>query len=462
MIYQGTSNISNDLSSSGMTPEESATLAAAKTQAQTNDANVADIKNEQITQNAALAAVETVINGNASDISNLKTETSTLSDSISIIEKDIVVLKNGIKTSSALLTITQDLSNSDPAGCLTVSDDLASLSEAQTLEWLGLKPILFANSNEAGDLNPNNYAQFTTGSAADITTLGNDVMVKHPARAWKIWKENGKTYRQLTDDLNASGFVKYAFIDESNTLKDAFYLGAYEAYASSNKLYSSSGKQPTVSTTLGNFRTYAKNRGTGYCLQGWYQLLYQQLCYLFVHRSLNGQAKVGLGNVSSSAALQTGTLNAKGASYGDTSGTTAVKCNYIENPWGNVFTWVDKFCTGSAGQPLVTTGPGNDTGAGYSDPLGGANHFNTTSGTSWDWLKETTDTNELGFYPYSLTGGSASTYYSDDSYCSDASYPLAIVGGGWRNGAGAGPFYFRAYSAATDADSSIGARVCFL
>ena len=76
----------------------------------------------------------------------------------------------------------------------------------------------------------------------------------------------------MTDDTDAEsdGYTYYAHT-KGTTKKDKFYLGAYDAYNSSSKLYSHSGKTPTGNITLTDARNYATARGTGYQLMAFYQ-----------------------------------------------------------------------------------------------------------------------------------------------------------------------------------------------
>ena len=395
---------------------------------------------------------------NAANITTLNTEVATYT-------KSFEILKRTIAAGKSLITIVQDAGNPDPAACLSVQNDLVGMSRDQIISWLGLAPILFKNGGEEGELNPNNFAQFKNGTTADITTLGNDVMLRQPARAWRIWKEAGKTYRQLTDDLNAPGFAKYAFIDTSGNLKNNLYTGIYEAYASGGMLYSSSGKSPTTSTTRTDFRKYAQARGSGYGITGWFPLLYRQLCYLFVIQNLNSQTAVGWGNSNSTAystyyAKTTGLLNDKGAIYGTQVNTDAVKCNYLENPWGSCWEFVDQYHLDAGLTPLVTTGVPNDTGSGYQNYGRTLPNANCVTGNP---IRECADTNELGFFPAYTMGGSNTTYYSDNFwYASNSAGCLAVCSGSWADSALSGIFCLNSYDAVTSSHTHVGARVQFL
>ena len=123
-------------------------------------------------------------------------------------------------------------------------------------------------------LNKNDYTKFEDGTSASnyLANTGYDVMTAFPCLGVKIWTSGNYTYVSMTDDTDAEsdGYTYYAHT-KGTTKKDKFYLGAYDAYNSSSKLYSHSGKTPTVSITLTNARNYATARGTGYQLMAFYQ-----------------------------------------------------------------------------------------------------------------------------------------------------------------------------------------------
>ena len=177
-----------------------------------------------------------------------------------------------------------------------------------------------------GYLNPDNYAQFEDGTAADITSgAAGDVMVEIPIFYYKISHNDTHTFVQISS-APLDGFTDKAF-RYNGELTDAFYVGAYSGYVdSSNKLRSLSGKTPTGSKTIGAFRTAAHANGDSYEQLNFYKLTALQILYLIRYKSLNSQAALGQGYTGGSAAAQTGATNDKGMNYGDTSTTGRVKC----------------------------------------------------------------------------------------------------------------------------------------
>ena len=163
------------------------------------------------------------------------------------------------------MTVRIDLANSNPSSCITYQDDAVGMT-AKSSDWdnfFGHYPVLLKNGVEVGKLNPNNFAQFEDGSAADITSGdAGDVMIAFPRRGVKISTSGDILTISMTDDPDNSDFTYYAHT-RGTTRKEVFYLGAYKGYVASSKLRSLSGKAPTASQTIGTFRTQAHANGTG-------------------------------------------------------------------------------------------------------------------------------------------------------------------------------------------------------
>ena len=193
---------------------------------------------------------------------------------------------------------------------------------------------------------------------------------------------------------------------------------------------------------------------------GWYQWLYYQLTCVFTHQTLNFQADIGKGWTGGTygngnyQGKTTGFTNAKGHSFGDDTGTNQVKCNFLEDAWGNCWCFVDKIFVDASYNPLLTTATPNDTGANYKGY--GRGH---TGGASGAYIREIVGTSELGFYP-SFVNGSESKYFCDAFW--QATNTIAVVGGAWDDGSRAGLFALGVSNPVSYAGVSIGARLCYL
>ena len=138
-----------------------------------------------------------------------------------------------------------------------------------------------------------------------------------------------------------------------------------------------------------------------------------------------------------------------------TNGKTAVQYRHIENPWGNVFEWIDGI-NFSDGTVYVCTNPANyadDTASNYSN-------IGTKSQTD-GFIKSLGMSSSMpwAFFP-TATGGSETTYVPDYAYY-NSGWRVLHVGGNWSNGSYAGLFFFYASSTSSSAYSNVGARLLF-
>ena len=354
-----------------------------------------------------------------------------------------------------------DKANSNPESRVEYTDGAAGLTPASgnngslipgswsdKYPFNKIRPCLVKDGVVVGYLNPDNYAQFADGTAADITS-GNagDVMVEIPIFYYKISENSTHTFVQISATPR-DGFTDKAF-RYNGELTDAFYVGAYKGFIDSdNRLRSLSGKTPTASKTIGAFRTAAHKNGDGYEQMVFNKLTALQALYLIKFKSTNSQAALGQGYTGGSAAVQTGATDANGMDYGTTSATGRVKCNGIEDFWGNVFERVDGFKT-TSNSVKTADGNFNDNADGYEE------HACTVPNTG-GYLKDIVGDNELAFTPKTFRG-STSTYYADYGYLSSDCLPA--FGGGWADGAGVGAFYLDCRSSASVAQSNFGARL---
>lgn len=364
----------------------------------------------------------------------------------------------GYKIYTAVINLSL---SATPNACVTWEDDAVGLTETQRKAIFGHYPCIFVNGVEGTKLNPNDYTKTAAGATADITTLGQDVMVKFPKRGLRIRTIGSQVKISFTDDPNSASFQYYAFT-KGTEIKDAFYTGAYKGYVSGGRLYSTSGKTASVNATIGTFRGYATARGTGYGITGWFQRVYLQAMYVFIHGNLNSQEQIGRGYCSSSAAFTTGGSNTWGmdselakAQYPTylTDGVHNVKCLGVEDLWGNVWEWVDGCVTQNYNVMVATTGF-NDTGKGYVNT-----GIKCYAGYSGAYISSIAGDDMAGFYP-TLANGSENTYFCD-AFWQGASC-VAESGGSYGYGSMCGVFCLAVDSAPSSAAAVSGSRLQFL
>ena len=361
-----------------------------------------------------------------------------------------------------------DTTNSNPSTAITYTDDAVGFTPARgnngnyqrgTIEdffpFNQIKPCLLKNGAVVGYLDPTNFAKFEGGDAADITSGdAGDVMIEIPRFYYKIARV-GNYVQVKISNKKLTGYTDYAF-SYKGSVKEKFYIGAYLGYVDADsKLRSLSGKVVTGSKTIGAFRTAAQANGSGYEQLSFNKLTALQVLYVLQFCGLNSQAALGQGYTNASAYRDTGATDTKGMTYGTDAAAAAddtVKFNGIEDFYGNLYQWVDGFMTGSSAIKIAD-GNFNDTASGYTSYTG-------TGAAASGLLKDVVATNELGFTP-KTAGGSASTYYCDNSYISVTWSYLPIFGGDWSDGAYAGAFYLYCNCSASYAASNIGARLTF-
>jgi len=327
----------------------------------------------------------------------------------------------------------------------------------------------------------------------DYAEDGSDgqVMVEIPMFWYKTRVVGDKYYWLISPIYRPSYKLHPAFI-RNGVVKEKIYVGAFQAsfydvsagayadyYLSGDVDATPSGTPPDVNATTGDklasiagrypltkqyiydFRTMARNRGSGW--EQWDFLTVSALQMLFVVEfgSLNGQAILGQGVVSESSAAfnahQTGETTGNG-SYGiTTDGVHAMSFRGIENFWGNVWQWVDGLNIKTNNDPYVADH--NFLHDKFADPyerLGIA----LPNANGYISKIHVTENFDYGFLP-SEAAGSNSTYFCDYHYQA-AGNRVALVGGGWYHSLDAGPFYWNLYRSSANRYWDIGGRLLYI
>ena len=356
--------------------------------------------------------------------------------------------------------VSIDLSNSNPETAVTYTDDAIGMTPGSS-DWYkanifkDIKPCLFKDGKVVGYLNPNNFAEFEDGTAADITSGENgDVMIEIPKIGYKIATSGNTLTVQITNNVDMEGFHYYAHTRETEGDRNHLYISAYLGYTLDGKLRSLSGKPPTASQTIGTFRTQAKANGAGYDLLAFYPLTLLQCLYLIIYKNLNSQTALGMGCVNASL-TNTGGTNTSGMDYGSSDTRQQMKFLGIEDFWGNLYYWIDGlFCHPVNGIIATAFNNFNDIADGYTY-RGGNMATSDISG----YLKVPQGTTARGFI-IKESGGSNSTYFCDRARLHFGG--LANFGGYWGTIANAGAFRLDVSFHASTAGSSVGGRLMYL
>ena len=243
---------------------------------------------------------------------------------------------------------------------------------------------------------------------------------------------------------------------EAGTAAAYYYVGRYDANLVGSKLQSATGKEPTVTMTIGAARTYAENKGAGWgitnvwTLSALRQLFYTEMVTLDSQTAWTGSR--GIVDTGGSTPSNSGadgidaaiyTINATGNGTG-LYGKTPVSYRGIENLWGNVWQFQDGFSATTTGTNVI-----NATGLGltgqattFAIPLGVNDNQSVGALPTEGWQINLTNTDVAR--PLFLPSQTSTTDYTN-SYLSDYYYaprsdtaaaPNILQSGGYCGDAG--------------------------
>jgi hypothetical protein len=350
-------------------------------------------------------------------------------------------------------------------------------------------------------LDPNDWNKKLDGTASKLDGTDGQVMIRKTSKTY--WKY--ETIDNITT-IKCSCYPIPGFIES-----DIWNVGAYEAALQRSTLKLSSVKNNTVDYRGGNnsnwddlsksllgkpvtnvnrtkFRTYARNRGTG-----WNQIdydMYKEIVWLFCieYATFNSQLAVndtltaegykqgGLGpgvttvnstewnnfngynpfvNCGSSDSLNssTGQVSVDIVDLGGSGITRTVsvpRYRGIENPFGHIWTWIDGVNVYNYEANVI-----HDT-SNFADNITGET-IGIISNID-GWCKNLINGHEI---LASTVGGNNSTYMCDYMYrgSSTSTWYALLVGGSALLGTAAGLFYASTYSGAADAATYVGGRL---
>ena len=357
-----------------------------------------------------------------------------------------------------------DSAVSDPAKIITWAEIFNSTTPAEWLTELGIKPCVVRNGTVLYYLNPDNFNYTASGANADIATLGNDVMIEIPRLGVRCVKiSDTKACVTITKKPNATGFDYRAFSYNDYNDSSKLYVGAYAGFLSSGKLYSSSGKIPSVNSTLANFRAGATARGNGYGVITYPILTLLQCIYCLMYRHTNSQTVVGAGytSVSHAEPIVTGASNAYGMNSELCTGTEQTDSHHhvkfcgIESLWGNVFTFEDGLIKDNFNAIKVARTLVDCADVSKYDTIDSSY---TVEGNGF--VKKMMCENGSIFLPKDLDGSSASCF-CDYSSVRDGE-AISVFGGGYMSSLYSGIFYRNFQIATNGTGAQYGSRLVYL
>lgn len=365
---------------------------------------------------------------------------------------------NIIVPQTKTMTVILDLNNSDPTTWATYANDAVGMTAGSDAwdTFFGHYPCILENGVELGKLKRNNFAQYEDGTGAPITTLGKDVMICFPRRGIKIeYTDSSHLSVSMTDEEDKLGYSYMAHSYKGNAC-DKIYYGAYKGYGSGSRLYSSSGKTPTVNKTIGTFRSWAQARGTGYEQSSWYPLILRQVMYLLKYKGQNPEIAIGKGYSQNKTAMygNTGSTNTRGMDWGESVGDYPMCLFGLEDFYGNIFEMIEGvFLESSREYIKVSDGNYNDNGNGYY-------HVNTR--ITRGYLRFPMGGN-YGFFPkYGEPFASATTYFCDNVGIEGGNM-MCCYGGYWgASGTDLGVFKLNGSVGTSSSWATVGSRLMYM
>lgn len=336
------------------------------------------------------------------------------------------------------------------------------------------------------------------------------VMVEQPKFYYKVVPlelekiQGGKGFhmrkaRYYVSDTMKAGFKLHPAFIKDGKEKNFIYLSAYEGctYDTSANAYklndaqdvdwtndllaSIAGAKPTSGltqsgATRNGFRTIAAKRGSVWSQQTIQSVSATQILFLIEYASFNIQEKLGAGvttktdDGATSMTEITGattTLGNKSGQVINTNGYSVVSYRGEENPFGNLWKWVDgintnngsSFAEGDTGTIYIAdhgfkdnTGDAPYTEIGFSSVYLGWSYISAFGySEDADWL----------FYPTEGKGNS-SLPVGDCGQVVNPGWGVAKLGAGWSSGSGSGLFYLSVSSASGDRYRTVGGRLLYV
>jgi hypothetical protein len=162
---------------------------------------------------------------------------------------------------------------------------------------------------------------------------------------------------------------------------------------------------------------------------------------------------------ASNTAFANASTDGTQASAGAKPGTAYMSYRGIENIFGNCWNWNDGINVnqGTAGHVHYT----NDYEDFADNTTSGYTQIATALPTGSGFIKDILSGVGFGFLSSSNSGGSSSTFLTDQHFASASLARVVFSGGSASNGASAGVFSVNSLFDAGDSGRNFGARLCF-
>ena len=273
---------------------------------------------------------------------------------------------------------------------------------------------------------------YVNGQIVDFVDYANGETYVYIPEFWsKIVDDsaNQKMYFYISDS-GLNGFTKHLGSDR--------YIGRYVCGTDYNSIPSSA---PNVDKTIGECRTALRAKNANLYVYDIHAYNAIQLLYLVEFADLNSQNCIGMGAVAGSVKNSGATdiLTYHTGRVDGTNNQSAIQYRWLENPWGNVWQFVDGVLVNNYKAYIC-----NNVDL-YSDSLS-ENYIDTEAilPNAFGYVRTLTAYNNGYIFPQYTSGASDSTYICD-YYYGNTGLRTVSIGGTTNNGPGAGLFFLSCY-----------------
>lgn len=295
----------------------------------------------------------------------------------------------------------------------------------------------------------------------EFTDASGNAFIKFP-KMWQKWVTDasgnidGVKFCNVQADTDYFLSDAYLKSDDTSVYNDYFALGKYEGSGSTTQMYSKTGQTCLVSVTRAQCRTASKANGATYQQLDISQYVLYNMLTMLKYRTSNIQS-VYAGRTSFSAATLTGDTDLITGLDGWNTASGAVKMNGVENPYGNIYKWVDGIFFSNTliyVHRLPTQFADSTTGALNLNILRSSVERGYTK-----YLKSGATLDTRGYAFCTDSSGSNSTYYADSYYSSSGT--VLSVGGYWPSGTSAGLWSLSGRLDASGSYTHVGSRLSY-
>jgi hypothetical protein len=329
------------------------------------------------------------------------------------------------------------------------------------------------------------------GQPIDLDTENEMIMVKYPAYyRKKNCRVNGVEQQGIALNIVPDKFgvncpdgytIEDWFLNEDGTIAEYRLLGAFNSYEDNGQMISIPNVIPTRSKNIQQFRDASKINRTESGIMSFYAISAVQRLFILEFGDFDSQKVLGKGKTywvyadgadSEYEIIRSGNTMELGNRSGYlnrmyneeelTDGKVSISYRGLEDFFGNIWQFIDGLAV-------------MDNGYYYTNSLArmyqiksnnvlnvdGWNFYETIVPTNNGYTSEMYGENlDFSFFSKEVNGGS-STYYSDYrySYNGAGSMRVALLGGSWSDGAGAGAFGWFLFFSAASAFLNFGSRL---